>query len=137
MTRDIKFRLYNRDTKNFYTRILNNAENVVEMQYTGIKDKNGKEIYEFDVVKNNWSDVCGNDIGGTYIVRFGLCEGPWEDSLDFLGWYGERCLSDSPYHRIGDTESLILPHDSGETGLEVIGNIFENPEYVQRTKKEI
>jgi len=68
------------------------------MQYTGLKDKNGKEIYEGDIVQPFYT-VAG--YGRKQEVRWGI--GVWEP-------FDENCDSD---------------HSSR---YEVIGNIYENPE---------
>lgn len=83
--RDIKFRAWNKEEKKMYFwdkepylsffigdygDILSNAfmeANADEfMQYTGLKDKNGKEIYEFMELDNKWEV---DWLNGKYILR--------------------------------------------------------------------
>jgi uncharacterized phage protein (TIGR01671 family) len=75
------------------------------MQYTGLKDKNGKEIYEGDIVEIE-------ETGETYIVEFDIKKAKYI----FRDNCGTGHNFDFNYY--GNT-------------FEVIGNIYENPELLE------
>jgi len=87
-------------------------------QFTGKLDKNGKEIYEGDILKDDSSDVL--------VVRFGKL--PLDKSGD--------CVCTYPAFYCEDKGGLgYAPvHECREIGnwMEVIGNIHENPEILER-----
>ena len=78
------------------------------MQYTGLKDKNGKEVYEGDILKGNHSKFSRK---------------PPVDN-DIVIWRGNGWKRKS-YN--GEME--VYP-DIDVRSMEVIGNIHENPELV-------
>lgn len=84
------------------------------MQYTGLKDRNGKEIYEGDIVV--WNKYNGM---GLYKIKYQIV---WfEDEAGFRG----ISLEDNP---------SVLNLNNSRVGLEVIGNIYENPELLEVEK---
>ena len=102
------FEIYDKnDTDLWYTRLLPDPDNkryVIE-QYTGLKDKNGTEIYEGDVVK-----VEGD--GEIYRVEW------------IRSGFGLEPRYNSPrYPVLGNVEL--------RKKIEVIGNIHENPELLE------
>jgi hypothetical protein len=78
------------------------------MQYTGLKDKNGKEIFEGDILQFEFE--------GENILT---CPVSWEKNLSM--W---KC---------GISLVTILPEDLfvENTTYEIVGNIYENPELLK------
>ena len=83
------------------------------MQYTGLKDKNDKKIYEGDVCDFKRSD----ELCGEVDLPVGMSgEIKWDDSTDAC-FYIETNIDRIPYVKLYYAENL-----------EVIGNIYENKE---------
>lgn len=85
-------------------------DNLPLMQYTGVQDKNGTEIYEGDILRFKTKWDC--ETWRVEQVRFG-------DGSFHLGFV--ICM----YH------TQIDEHQETRTTMEVIGNIHENPELLQ------
>jgi hypothetical protein len=108
--REIKFRVWDIDGKVIYKTIIDlyscwdefngfDRNHQVVMQYTGLKDKNGKEIYEGDIFRDSK--------GKNQLVRWDLYFWKW-------GVYND-----------------IETDGRDAFSIEIIGNIYENPELIQ------
>ena len=91
----------------------NQGQNIeTVMQYTGLKDKNGKEIYEGDIVSDFEPDY--------FQVEYS------NGSYWCVGYKNGKPIIDM-------FEPYILDKENVESQqLEIIGNIHENPELLER-----
>jgi uncharacterized phage protein (TIGR01671 family) len=109
--REIKFRAWNKWADrnemayfNLDTCMLDTlAYNAPIMQYTGLKDKNGKEIYEGDVVNRSFPG--GVEFKGT--VKFYECAFWIDNGKQSVGLFSEI------------------------DEITILGNIYENPELLE------
>jgi len=101
------------DTASLTVNTTKYSDGIDVMQYTGLKDKNGKEIYEGDIVQNKdfieqWDEATEDVIGVVelYDGCFGLVNS--EDDLS----------NELPLFAL--------------TEIEVIGNVYDNPELLKQ-----
>ena len=98
-------------------RICGSADNSgILMQYTGLKDKNGVEIYEGDIVKLD--DVFDAVAKIVFLQGSFMCE-----------WLNDDCYSEEMSRVIWTRR----PYTGEADTFEVIGNIYENPELLEST----
>ena len=91
------------------------------MQYTGLKDKNGKEIYEGDVL----TILAEDDKINKLVVKYGIARREMKSgwTVDIPCFYFD--LVGVNFKAFPIVKNYKGKHDL--TMLEVIGNIYENP----------
>lgn len=81
-------------------------DDITLLEYTGLKDSNGKEIYEGDILKNDYGDL--------WVVV-------WEGTGFMLALNGE-------------SKSIYSANEYYFSSCEVVGNIYEKPELLEGKK---
>jgi len=98
------------------------------MQYTGLKDRSGKEIYEGDILRMGYGD--GSFHESLSVVKFGVHNAGYDSETattgPALGFYF------SPYPYEGDMMGIGENFNWGHSeNYEVIGNIYEHPDLLK------
>ena len=149
MSREIKFRAWDIENKEWseeVTGVTINGEplyngpddtypDVILMQYTGLKDKNGKEIYEGDIVRV--PTEINKDVFGEWSLR--------EIKYNNGGFLSSYLTSEKgQIVRRGYTASFIIEEPNIDTKrmlwgfdpvevstFEVVGNVYENADLIK------
>lgn len=129
MNREIKFRGWNKEKRKMYGNVHFAYDHLKDipattfgeivtyqdewdaMQFTGVKDKNGKEIYEGDILNSLYRN---DGRTGTYQVL-------WND--------GGACFYGRRHGKHQQISVFVTPSDW--TRCEIIGNVWENPELLK------
>lgn len=95
-------------------------EGLILMQYTGLKDKKGVEIYEGDIVKsfsniNKYTDDFAENVEPTYYFSEIV--------------YHNGCFKNT--YKGKPSSPLNWTEATKSHNLEVVGNIYENPELLE------
>lgn len=119
--REIKFRIFDEKSKNMLVQgtpdletlssfMFHYGDNKHLMQHTGLKDKNGVEICEGDIVSYDHG-----------VERISICEIEYRESESQF-----QCRYGASYFRLGSLVSRCVAKN-----IEVIGNIYENKELLE------
>lgn len=93
------------------------SKRFVIQQFTGIKDCDGKEIFEGDILLG-----CFNDC-----ETHALPKEEWVETKDYVKWNNNDCW----FSVIGGVEGCLTKERVRAFNWKVIGNTFENPNLIK------
>lgn len=110
--RTIKFRVWDGERMVVPATIANGLNESSLMQFTGLLDKNGKEIYEGDIIEMFISDTSPV---------------PFKVTTSIFFHEGVFCVLKMNEEPLTLREAIIISNKTKKR-LEIIGNIYENPD---------
>jgi uncharacterized phage protein (TIGR01671 family) len=119
--REIKFRAWDTETKEMsydflsknWLKVCIESPYVELMQYTGLEDRNGKEIYEGDV---------GEGEHATYLIQWNVEKAQYQAKIVKTKSVLSKNCSFPLWQYI---------ENDGGCRIEIIGNVYENPELLE------
>jgi len=130
MNREIKFRFYHKGLNKFIDfepkwyegKISYNSDVIQCQQFTGLKDKNDKEIYEGDILNEIHYEDWGDESGFSYL---GVVRHKTYSSCDA----GHQFSGFVTYPNLNENKDYA--GNQIREDCEIVGNIFENPELLK------
>lgn len=135
--REIKFRVWDKENGRFVSHFTIQEyfeqivlglkfikHNLVFQQFTGFHDKNDKEIYEGDIIHGYWYDK--SRIATTIFEKGSF----WIKGSDMIG------NTEGFQFLLGDF-SMLDSIRLAFSGIEIVGNIYENPELLKDKMNKI
>ena len=99
------------------------TDDVIPLQFTGVLDKNGKEIYEGDILTCNEYPFLDDDLPNYHAVI------EWV----FTSWQIVLVCVNKNKRGVSDGVNESFEYEEGQKcEYEVIGNIYENPELLEK-----
>lgn len=127
--REIKFRAWNKIKRAMFDPMpiidftILRINGCTLMQYTGLKDDNEVEIYEGDIVRC-WDNAAKDPALGLDKIHIGYID--YTPDCYSLRIPGKQTYN-TPSVKSWEND-VLLEHWSNAENIEVIGNIYENPE---------
>jgi uncharacterized phage protein (TIGR01671 family) len=122
---------YEGDMRKTYTFISNQYAGSIEVipetvgQFTGLCDKNGKQIFEGDILQIRNDPYCENPFS-SFVIAYGIYRKTNSSPTEIIGFYLYWTSDKEEYHKFHNLKWWIEEREAV-----CIGNIHDNPELLK------